>query len=179
MSDAFEDVTITMTRDHSQALIQALRRMSREEVLVGIPAGPAEFRMGEPGETGPVPSNAMIGYINEFGMPERNIPARPHLVPGVQLALDAIIEIYDDALTRALSAPTLGDISLLQTANEAAGMTAASSVQSYILTADLQPLAPYTIRRRQERGRFGTRPLVDTSQYVRSITYVVRRRVQP
>ncbi|MCJ2023540.1 hypothetical protein, partial [Methylobacterium sp. J-067] len=55
-------------------------RAVEKRVLIGIPA-----ESMHPGEKGEKPiNNAALGYLFEYGQPEKNLPARPHLFPGVE-----------------------------------------------------------------------------------------------
>lgn len=141
-----------------------LRRMAavaQRDVLVGIPAG-------EQRDDGP--TNAEIGYQNEFGSPANNIPARPHLIPGVAAVQDKAVA----RLTQAASAAATGRMSDAERHLHAAGLIAQSSVRRTLTTAAYRPLSERTLAERRARGRTGTKPLIDTGQYRNSITYVVR-----
>lgn len=141
-----------------------LRRMAavaQRDVLVGIPAG-------EQRDDGP--TNAEIGYQNEFGSPANNIPARPHLIPGVAAVQDKAVA----RLTQAASAAATGRMSDAERHLHAAGMIAQSSVRRTLTTAAYRPLSERTLAERRARGRTGTKPLIDTGQYRNSVTYVVR-----
>ena len=61
-----------MITDALPDLLRRLAAVAQRDVLVGVPAGEAR-------DDGP--TNAEIGYQNEFGSPANNIPARPHLLP--------------------------------------------------------------------------------------------------
>lgn len=141
-----------------------LRRMAavaQRDVLVGIPAG-------EQRDDGP--TNAEIGYQNEFGSPANNIPARPHLIPGVAAVQDKAVA----RLTQAASAAATGRMSDAERHLHAAGLIAQNSVRRTLTTAAYRPLSERTLAERRARGRTGTKPLIDTGQYRNSITYVVR-----
>lgn len=70
---------VTTRVDNAKAILDALRSLTKKDVLVGIPS--------EDSGRDDVPfGNAGIGYLNEYGSPEQNIPPRPHLVPGVKSA---------------------------------------------------------------------------------------------
>lgn len=141
-----------------------LRRMAavaQRDVLVGIPAG-------EQRDDGP--TNAEIGYQNEFGSPANNIPARPHLIPGVAAVQDKAVA----RLTQAASAAAAGRMSDAERHLHAAGLIAQNSVRRTLTTAAYRPLSERTLAERRARGRTGTKPLIDTGQYRNAITYVVR-----
>lgn len=154
---------LTIRADLSAKILQALKEVGKKDVLVGIPEGNSDRDDSDIG-------NAAIGYINENGSPAQNIPARPHLVPGVRKAQSETLPLLKAAAQSILS----GDSAEANRSLEQAGTLAANSVKSVITNAEFVPLAPDTIRNRLSRGRTGDKPLIDTGQYRRSITYVVR-----
>lgn len=142
-------------------LLRRMAAVAQRDVLVGIPAG-------EQRDDGP--TNAEIGYQNEFGSPANNIPARPHLIPGVAAVQDKAVA----RLTQAASAAATGRMSDAERHLHAAGLIAQSSVRRTLTTAAYRPLSERTLAERRARGRTGTKPLIDTGQYRNAITYVVR-----
>ena len=142
-------------------LLRRMAAVAQRDVLVGIPSG-------EQRDDGP--TNAEIGYQNEFGSPANNIPARPHLIPGVAAVQDKAVA----RLTQAASAAATGRMSDAERHLHAAGLIAQNSVRRTLTTAAYRPLSERTLAERQARGRTGTKPLIDTGQYRNSITYVVR-----
>lgn len=142
-------------------LLRRMAAVAQRDVLVGIPAG-------EQRDDGP--TNAEIGYQNEFGSPANNIPARPHLIPGVAAVQDKAVA----RLTQAASAAATGRMSDAERHLHAAGLIAQSSVRRTLTSAAYRPLSERTLAERRARGRTGTKPLIDTGQYRNSITYVVR-----
>jgi len=154
---------LTIRADLSGEILQALKEFGKKDVLVGIPEGKSEREDADI-------SNAAIGYINENGSPAQNIPARPHLVPGVRKAQSETLLLLKSAAQSILT----GDSAAANRSLEQAGTLAANSVKSFITNAEFVPLAPATIRNRLSRGRTGDKPLIDTGQYRRSITHVVR-----
>lgn len=150
-----------MITDALPDLLRRLAAVAQRDVLVGVPAG--EVR-----DDGP--SNAEIGYQNEFGSPVNNIPARPHLLPGVAAVQDKVAA----RLTQAADAAASGRVSDAERHLHAAGLLAQNSVRRTLTTTAYRPLSERTLAERRARGRTGTKPLIDTGQYRRSITYVVR-----
>ena len=150
--------------DNVQSILDALNTLTSKDVLVGIPEAKAE-REGE-GEFG----NAGIGFINENGSPAQNIPPRPHLKPGVQAAETEFIPHLRAAALKALEGNAEGAVTSL----DRAGLVAANGVKRYITITGFAPLADSTIANRRRRGRTGNKPLIDTGEYRRSITHVVR-----
>ncbi|WP_137650634.1 hypothetical protein [Escherichia albertii] len=154
---------VTTRVDNAKAILDALRSLTKKDVLVGIPS--------EDSERDDVPfGNAGIGYLNEYGSPEQNIPPRPHLA---QAALDGNASGAERALNRA-------------------GTLAVNGVRRYMTITGFTPLADSTVEARARRGRKGAtlelarraagespgtdlaKPLIDTGQYRRAITHVVR-----
>ena len=150
-----------MITDALPDLLRRLAAVAQRDVLVGVPAGEAR-------DDGP--SNAEIGYQNEFGSPANNIPARPHLLPGVAAVQDKVAS----KLTQAADAAATGRPSDAERQLHAAGLLAQNSVRRTLTTTAYRPLSERTLAERRARGRTGTKPLIDTGQYRRSITYVVR-----
>jgi len=157
-------VKIDITRD----VLKSLCNLTSDQVLVGIPAANAE-RDPEPGEKTPA-TNALIGYVMETGSPAQNIPARPFLVPGVKGIEEEIARRYAAGAKAVLD----GKATSLDDTHNAVGLIAAASVQRKITDGPFAPLAPRTLAARKARGRTGERPLVDTGQLRRSVSYVVR-----
>lgn len=160
---------VTVVSDKTAMLKAAIKALTKGRVLVGIPSEDAQ-REPEPDEPSPDINNAEIGYLNEFGMPEINLPARPHLVPGVEDALPQVTITYRKAAADALD----GKIEDVNKAHAKVGLQAVSKVQARITDGPFVPLSEATIANRKARGRTGEKPLIDTGQYRRSITYVVR-----
>lgn len=169
--------------DNAEKVFEALRHLGDRDVLVGIPAEDSDR------EDTPF-GNAAIGYLNETGSPAQNIPARPHLQPGVR----SVDEKTVTELKTAANAILDGDISKAERALNRAGQIAVNGVQAYITNADFVPLADGTVASRARRGRkgaagelesraagnapgnAGARPLIDTGKYRQAITYVVRNK---
>jgi hypothetical protein len=181
--------------DHSPEVIKQIRALVDNQVLVGIPAEKGYRRATE--DEPAVVNNALIGYLMEFGQPEMNIPARPHLYPGVEKVKNKIAEHFKKAAVAALE----GNVGSSIKALHAAGLIAQNSVRNEIQNGGHKALAYSTVLARARRGRAGAikeierrkdpnggdiddaalsnanvRPLVDTGQYRNSTTYVIRKR---
>lgn len=160
---------VTVTRDRTAAVKAALKALVQDRVLVGIPSEHA-FRDPDDEELTPHLNNAEIGYLNEFGAPEANIPARPHLVPGTQSALPKVEKIYREAVGKAV----VGNVNGVRAAHVQVGFVVTSAVKNLITDGIDPPLAEQTIKQRKRRGRDGETPLLDTGQYRRNIDFAVR-----
>lgn len=157
-------IGLNIQKDISKQILSDIKRLTKTDVLVGIPA---EGNNREDGM-----NNATLGYMNETGDPERNIPARPFLVPGVEAAKGDIAKQFGKAAEAALDgrneavANRLGE----------AGQRAAQSVQNTIVNGEYAPLSERTIAARKKRGVDDDKPLIDTAKMYQSITYIVRRK---
>jgi hypothetical protein len=164
-------VTVEVTKDNVAKVLATIRYMTSQELLIGVPDVNAARPVTKEDPT-PI-NNASIGYINEYGAPSRNIPPRPHMVPGVEAVMPEIIKRLQKAGEQALSEG--GDREIVTKQMMACGQIAVSSVQKKIQDVLSPPLAPLTIRNRQRRGHLGTTPLFEFGYYLKSITYVLRK----
>lgn len=150
-------------------IMKALHSLMSQDVYVGVPSDRAERK----DKSQPV-NNAEIGYWQEFGAPGANIPARPHLIPGIEKAKPEINAQFRAAAVAALTGKP-GDV---LKAMHRAGLLAQSAVRLKI-TEGLEPaLSPLTLYKRKHRKvapRMGEKPLIDTGGYLKSITYVIRK----
>ncbi len=178
---------MTVTADRMADVVKAVQALTGRKVMVGIPA---EAAMRDPKE-GEEINNATIGYLNEFGVPEKNVPARPHLVPGVQEVLPDAVKRFKKAGQEALD----GNVKAITAQMDAVGLKAVSAVRK-IIQAHIPPvLAPRTIAGRiahQVKGDSNKKrarragmtaigqafpdvftPLIETGDYIRHISYVL------
>lgn len=170
--------------DKTADLRRAMQLLTKQEVMVGIPADNGQ-RSGD--LEGPV-TNAQLGYIHEHGSPARNIPPRPFLVPGIQVARDPIVDQLRDAGKQALD----GNAGGVSRALDKAGLIAQNSVRARFVDNDWPALAESTLgkrpaaerdksgkvrrRKKSRRERGAVNPLIDTGQMRKAVTYVVRKR---
>ena len=175
---------VTVTLDKSDAMIRAVRELTRSEVLVGIPTDKGERSNGDTEAV----TNAQLGFIHENGSPARNIPARPFLTPGIKAVGDQIIRHLRDAGKQALEGVSGGVAASL----DRAGLVAQNSVRAQFVDNDWEPLTESTLNKRppakrdeegkvahqgkSRRERGATNPLIDSGQLRKAITYVVRKR---
>lgn len=155
-------MSVKITKDNVNNLLANIEALASKRVYVGIP-GETSAR------SGPI-NNAAIGHIAENGSPVNNIPARPHLVPGVRDALPAIVKDLSASAKKSMKLPGAADTGL-----EIAGFRAVISVKKKITSQEgFQELAPATLRARKRKGFKGTKALIETGQYLNAITHVVR-----
>lgn len=154
---------VRVTIDKTQGLAEAINLLANNRVMVGIPQEKDSRREAGLG-------NAEIGYIMENGAPEVNIPARPHLKPGVRDVKERIADLLKQAGRLALE----GRPDAVMRAYNAVGLTAQSAIKARVRAGIPPPLAESTLAARRRRGRTGTKPLIDTGQYLAAITYVIQ-----
>jgi len=160
-----------LVKNRVPELMRALKAMSSKRVLVGIPSDGDDNQRREEGSKHPI-TNAEIGLINEFGSPAANIPARPHLIPGVEEAWPQAQRRMAKGAEQVLKLRP-GSEAIVSSALEGAGVLARDSVVQKINDV-LQPeLADATLADRKRRGFEGESPLIVTGQYKQSITYVL------
>lgn len=158
---------VKITKDRVPDLLKAVRDLTKQEILVGIPAENAGRN-----DEGQI-SNAELGYIHEYGSPTANIPPRPFLIPGVQSAESKFTPHLKSAAQAALS----GDDGKIAQGLSRAGQVAAVAVKNKIDEGPFAPLSPKTIARRKKgKGGGEAKPLQDTGQMRNAVTSVVRRK---
>jgi phage gpG-like protein len=161
-------VKITTSVDNTRQLTEALHELERNQVLIGIPAEKAP-RTGAAAKGAPI-NNAALGYIHNFGMPSKNLPARPFLEPGIKNAEEEITTRMGMAAQGALA----GKPDVVTAQLTSIGIVASSAVKAKIQNGPFAPLGASTLAARRRRGRTGTKPLIDTGQLLRSISFVIR-----
>ncbi|RQT08946.1 hypothetical protein [Burkholderia contaminans] len=157
----------SMKIDRLDEVLKSIAGLVKQEVLVGVPDSTAgQKEHGEP------ISKAEIGYIQEHGSPANNIPARPHLVPGVQDARPK----FEPQLQKGVEAALDGDLERVNRHLNAAGLVTVPVVQNKINSNIAPELAESTLEARRRRGVTRENTLVDTGEYRNSITYVIRKK---
>ena len=159
------DNPVKITIDKTKLIEQAVGFLTANKVYVGIASDQAEQPgVTEGGKFNTVtgekiaPNLAMIGYVLEFGSPVNNVPARPHLVPGVEEAQDKVTGYLKQAGKLALD----GNIASTEKAFMAAGFSATTSVKRMI-NSNIEPaLSERTLAARKAKGVTRTDTLVDT-----------------
>lgn len=165
----------------------AMLALTEFEILVGIPEDTTE-RKNLDGSEEPV-TNAAIAYIQDNGAPEKNIPARPFMRPGIEKALEPIINQLD----RAAKAAMRGSLAGVERGFQGAGIAAERGIKNAIKEGIPPPLSERTLKARAARGRTGATlelearargeepgiefatPLMDTGEMLQSIKHVIRR----
>lgn len=160
---------VIVVKKNLDLISKAVLALTKSEVMIGVPGGSG--RSPEPGETTAI-DNAVLAYRLETGDPETNLPARPFLVPGVESITGKAVEL----LKKAGKAAILGDSAAVETALNKIGLIGQAAVQQRMTDGPFAPLAPRTLAARKARGRTGEKPLIDSGQLRRSVTYIVRKK---
>jgi len=166
-------------------VIKSITALQKKSVYVGVPESTTQ-REGEP------ENNATLAYIHDNGSPATNIPARPFLREGVEEGLPKCEKQLKKAVDLALAGKST------EPALHGVGLSAQNAVRHYMSTADFVPLSKYTLEQRVKRAGIGVkigkgaqaeldarargeapsnenaRPLIDTGELRKSITYAIR-----
>lgn len=158
---------VTIKFDKIKKVADSMRTLAENSVLVGVP------QEKSPREDGPI-TNAVIGYLQETGVPENNLPARPHLVPGVNDSRGEWLPRMRDATKASFE----GRLSAVTGNLNAAGLTAQNAVRKKIQDGIEPELAESTIAARMRKNKKAAAvftPLINTGNYIKSIIYVLRK----
>lgn len=181
---------LTITIDKLDRVKTQVADLAKQRVMVGIPQEKTD-RQPDENETHTPITNAAIGYIAEHGAPEVSIPARPWLKPPIKANSDKIAMMLKSVAKKALD----GDKNQI-----AQGLTTTGTYVVRLITQGIRagiapPLAASTLKKRARRGRKGAarelkrraqglapsmdnaKPLIDTSQFLRNISFVLRKRL--
>lgn len=155
-------MSLQVMTDKVSSVIKSIHKMQKARVYVGIPESENNRSDGKIG-------NAGIGYVQEFGSPAQNIPARPFLVTGINAIKDEVSEMLADAAKIAL------DEKSITVALTKAGIKATNSVKATITKGEgFEALSESTLKARRRKGFKGTKPLIRTGQLRNSINYIVK-----
>lgn len=180
-------LSVKQTADTAAAIREAVQTLTDKDVYIGVPAEKAGERKGGI-------NNAELSYIHEFGAAAAGIPARPHLLPGIE-------EIVPEAaaeLKAAAKAALEGKGTAVDAALNRIGLLGQNAVRAKFQDNDWAPLKDATLdaaplkkddlgnvltdkqgkarrgKSRREQGKLN--PLLDTGQLMKSHTYVIRKR---
>ncbi len=155
------------TSDFTQAFMNGVKALKTATVMVGIPASNPERSDEEEGEI----NNATLLFINNFGSPGQNIPARPVMEIGLR---SCQAELTAEMKKAAIEALSKGGATILRY-YERAGIIGSNSVKRAINDQiGIEAPAEATLKSRKSRGFKGTKALIVTGQMRNAITYVVK-----
>lgn len=152
---------VKVTEDRTKEFNKLIESFKNDKVVVGIPESTA-------GREGPI-NNATILFINNFGSPGQNIPARPVMDIGIKNAQDRIT----DEFKKCAENPT---DDRWNTCLERVGTIASNSIKKVITDQEgIKPPEPETLAARKNKGHGSEKSLLVTGQLRNAITYVVRK----
>lgn len=197
-------LSIKQTADMSGAIRRAVANLTGQDVFIGVPADDDErgdIKKKDHGAHGRAShgiNNAELSYIHEFGAPAAGIPARPHLIPGIEKIIPKAANELKEAAAQAFK----GNEQAVDKALNHIGQLGESSVRAMFQDNDWQPLKAETLdykpllkndegkvltyekgkrkgqpkrgKSRREQGKLN--PLLVTAQLMKSHTYVIRKR---
>ena len=146
-----------------KAIIDAVAFLKKHEVFIGIPENTADRK----DEKGTPVNNAELLFIHTNGSPIKGIPPRPILEPAIKQNQDRIA----DSMKKAIDAAVSGNKGAILPALETAGIDGQNIARGFFTSSanGFAPNHPETIKR-----KCSDRPLIDTDEMRKSITYVVR-----
>ena len=153
--------TVSANDEQWKAVQEAVKELKNHEVLVGVPQEKSS-RKG----SGKV-TNAELLFIHTNGSPVRGIPARPVLQPAIENDKERVGEM----LGKAIDAATSGNKEQVVPALERAGQYGANICRAWFTNPSnsWEPNSEETKKRKKS-----SRPLIDTGEMRKSITYIVR-----
>lgn len=161
---------VTVTKNNVPAVLAGLKFLAETRVRVGIPSTKNE-REDDDGAPSPI-GNAAIGFIQENGDPEMNLPARPWLKPGVASNSDQNTKRFRAAGKAVLD----GAKKKAEDLYIAIGLSNQAAVQRYMRNSgNFAPLSDRTLAARRARGRTGTKPLIDSAQLIQHVSFVITK----
>lgn len=146
-------------KDNSNLVLEALRKLTKTRVLVGIPSDAEQPHLGDSpgqnirqdaGKAGKRElTNAELAYIHTHGAPEVNLPARAFLEPGVKRVEEQIKGRFQDAAKAGLR----GDNAVVDANFDAVGLLVQSAARAVIAEGIPPPLKPSTVAARMHRTK--------------------------
>lgn len=182
-------LSVRQVSDMTGAIRRAVSALTDKDVYIGVPAENAGSRPGGI-------NNAELSYLHEYGAPAAGIPARPHLLPGVEDIREEAASLLKGAAKQALE----GNGAAIEPTLNKIGLLGQNAVRARFQNNDWEPLKDSTLdyaapkkdaegntqtdkkgkvkRGKSRRDEGKTNPLLDTGQLMKSHTYVIRKRGQ-
>lgn len=182
-------LSVRQVADMAAKIRQAINALTEKDVYIGVPAENAGSRAGGI-------NNAELSYIHEFGAPAAGIPARPHLLPGMDDIRGEAADLLKGAAKKALK----GNVVAVESALKRIGLLGQKAVRARFQNNDWAPLKESTLdyaapkkdaegntlkdrkgnvkRGKSRRDKEKINPLLNTGQLMKSHTYVIRKRGQ-
>ena len=160
-------VEIITSVDKIGKIAKAMNFMMGNEVYVGISDETTTREKGEP------VTNAELMFIHTNGSPINNIPARPVIEPAIEDDKDRLASMMEGVFLSAEKGDTDGALKKLKLA----GMRAQNVCRAWFTNPKngWAPNSPHTEARKRAKGSTDPKPLIDTGELRKSITYFIKR----
>ena len=149
-----------------KAIMESIEFIKKHEVLIGIPEDTANRK----DKKGIPINNAELLFIHTNGSPIKGIPARPVLEPAIKQDNQNQGNVSNN-MKKAIDAALTGNKGAIMQALEITGMEGQNVARDFF-TSSTNGFAPNKPRTIKQKG--SDRPLIDTDEMRKSITYVVR-----
>lgn len=161
-------ITVEVTFDAMNKMLEGLDLIRNSGVYVGIPESNAARKNAEEDNT---VTNAQLLYIHTNGSRVNHIPARPVIEPAIRKDKDRLTKMLEKAAVLALS----GDKSGFEQQMGLIGMRGQKVSRDYFSDPEngWPPNSPSVQARKRRKKSTDPKPLVDTGELKKSITYVV------
>lgn len=115
-------------------------------------------------------SVAYVAAINEYGCPEKNIPARPFMRPTIADKKGEWVGIVNGLIKQGMQSGVMPDVL------DSVGLAMAGDIKQAIADVKTPPLSAGTLAARRKRGNGSSKPLNDTGYMIASVQSVVSER---
>ena len=161
-------VEVEVTADNTKKVFKALNLIQKSGVYVGIPESKAARENAEEDNT---ITNAQLLFIHTNGSPVNNIPARPVIEPAIRNDKERLNKMLEKAALLALE----GDEQGFKRQMELTGMRGQNVSRAWFTNPqnNWPPNSPSVQARKRRKGSTDPKPLIDTGELRKSITYVV------
>lgn len=156
---------VTSSNDELGSLKESLNKLKKMDVLVGIPQDNDTNR-------GDKVTNAELMFIHTNGSPLNNIPLRPVIEPAIENDKETLSSLLGNALEAGLS----GDLDLVKENLKLAGLEGQAAAQEWFDNPKngWPENSPRVKARKIKKGSTDPKPLIDTGELRKTITYVIR-----
>lgn len=159
-------------------VMKRAEQLNHLQLVVGIPSDGKSRKSLEEGTNADI-TNAELGIIHEFGVPEKGIPERSFMRSTASEEAENLSQLTNVMVTECLSGQITPKNALSQV-----GAYLQGKIVEKITDGEFQPNTPETLKRKltpvknkkKKRAKDADKPLIDTGQLRASITYEVREK---
>lgn len=159
---------ILTTIDKTSKLIKGLEFIKNTDVYVGIPQKKNKRDDGEE------VTNSELLFIHSNGSPINNIPARPVIEPAIEDDAERLSKMLKDAASSAMEGNEEEAIKKLRLT----GMRGQNVSRAWFTNPknNWPPNSPSVEKAKRAKGSTDPKPLIDTGELRKSITYVIEKK---